>query len=778
MRLPLSLIESFFSSPLSPEQIADILTAQGIEVDQILYPSLTCPEAIAAKIVHIEKHPKAKNLLLITAFDGREKRTIACSDLTCRIGEICALAPIGAAMKDPEKGEILIKKTEFQGIESSGMFLSALELGLYNDNSQVLRLPEGTLEGTVLKNLFTDPVFELSLTPNLGHCLSALGIARELSYALKEPLERPELFMKQAPFNWEIVIEDFSLCSDYMCCLIEDIEIGASPFSLRLQLENCGQKAINNIVDTTNWIMMKTGQPMHAFDADCLEGNSLTIAPLDEEETFVGLDNVERIIAKGTLVIRDKAQIAAIAGVIGAAYCGVSEKTKRVLFESAHFCPQSVRKSIKTLGIKTQSALRFEKGVDPLGVEPALIEAALLIEKKVVGVARKTSSKERREKPIAFRIERINAILGTKLSQGEIEEIFSRLEMKPRGQKVHVPSFRFDIVEEIDLIEEIARIYGYQNIEKKEAHFSSSTLPHDPMYLFQKRLRATLLGFGLFEFLTCDLISPQLAQIGKEIAPSSIKPLTSSYSKSEEYSVLRTSLLPNLLSTLQNNFSRRQKDVAGFEIGNIHFLQGKKCVEVPMLAIVLSGKKEGEPMAKLLREYDFFDLKGMCESLVEKGHFIRAKHLAFHPQRQADFLVGQQTIGSLGQIHPKILEKFGIKEDVYYAEIDLEHLKRLEETPFLHKSLSDFPSSERDWTLTLPQRFAVGSLFQKIEEIESPLLERAVLVDVYIKNSETKNVTLRMIYRHEKRSLNHEEVEKAHSEVLASLTNYLQNLKD
>ncbi len=617
-----------------------------------------------------------------------------------------------------------------------------------------------------------DPVFELSLTPNLGHCMSALGIARELAAALQLPLKQPpQKTPPLHPLEKQVALRDFSLCPRYMCRLIEAVKVGSSPDWLKQQLELCGVKSINHVVDATNYIMMKTGQPLHAFDYDLLEGN-LSIGPSKTAQKFLCLDGVEREIPAGALLISDALKPVAVAGIMGGANSAVSEKTTRVLLEGAYFDPISIRNTSKQMALRSESSQRFEKGVDPVGIEAALHEACQLIGGTLKGGVDLKKSPFT-PKTIRYRPEKVNHWLGTKLSVTEMEEIFQRLGFKTKQDQVEVPLYRSDITEEIDLVEEIARIYGYNNIDRSTPRCATSSIPDDPVYLFERDLQRQLVGVGLFEFLTCDLISAKLGEIARQVTPPSMEFLRATYSKSEEYSVLRTSLLPGLLQIVKGNLDQKNLSISAFEIGRIHFLQKEEIVEIPMVALILTGKAALPHWSHKGTDVDFFDLKGLVESLI-KGAFVPSNHLSFHPGRQADIHVGDLIVGSLGEVHPNLLAKFDIDQRVYYAELNLLHLMKLKQSAVKMTPLPQFPASERDATLTLAPQMAIETIFQASAALHSPLLETIELIDLYHPaGSDHKNATFRFTYRDNRKTISFEEVESEHAKMMEQIRKFL-----
>lgn len=772
MKLPLSLIKSFIQLDLSPVKIGEILTLLGIELDRIENGQPPFAQVVVGEVLSAKRHPDAKNLQIAEVSDGEKTYTVVCGAPNCRAGMKTAFAKIGAVLTDADGMQRRIEKTTIRGVESQGMLCSAAELRISEDHDGILDLPLDTKTGEDAVRLLWDPVLELSLTPNLGHCMSALGVARELSAALQIPIVRPKARHANETLDKHVIVHDFTLCPRYMCCLIEGVKVGPSPFRLKQQLEACGQKSINNVVDVANYIMMKVGQPLHAFDCDLLEGNKIEVGPAKSPLKFLGLDGVERDVPAGTLMISDGRKPVAIAGIMGGANSAVSEQTTRILLEAAYFDPISVRIASKKIGLRSESSQRFEKGIDPEGVEAAMYEAAELIGGSMKGYV-DIKKGPFKPKEICYRPHRINQILGTKLSETEIEEIFGRLGFQASAGKAEIPLYRNDLTEEIDLIEEVARIYGYNNIEKSIPYCSTSLIPNDPVFLFENEMRRRLAGLGLIEFLSCDLISPKLAEISREITPEAMGFLKAGYSKSEEYSILRTSLLPGLLQAAKGNLAQKNNNISAFEIGRIHFLQDGKVVEIPMASILLSGNRNLPNWSLKSTDFDYFDLKGIIENLLN-GTYIASKHIAFHPGRQADIHMGDLIVGSLGEVHPSLLEKFDIDQRVLYAELNLFHLLKMKKTHLKVAPLPQFPASERDWTVPLEMKLPIDQVFQAIHVQRSTLLEQVELIDLYIpETNEQKNATFRFIYRDLLKTISFEEVEKEHTKIVDSVAKLL-----
>lgn len=767
MLIPLSLIRRLLPLSLPATQIGEILTSLGIEVDAILNPQPTFAKVVVGEVLSVKRHPDAKNLQIAEVSDGEQSYSVVCGAPNCRANIKTAFAKIGAVLTDTDGKQRQIGKGVIRGVESSGMLCSGSELHLTKEVDGILELPQEMKTGDDAASLLWDPVFQLSLTPNLGHCMSALGIARELSAALQIPIQLESFQPFHLP-ECKVTVHDAPLCRRYMCCLIEGVEVGPSPFWLKHLLETAGQKSINHVVDATNYVMLMLGQPLHAFDAELIEGHEIHIKAAENPLIFLGLDGMQREVHRGDLLVCDTKKPIALAGVMGGQNSAISEKTKSVLLEAAYFDPISVRNTSKRLGLRTESSQRFEKGVDPANLRAALQQAA-----KIIGGQAIRFSDVKREsfnpREIAYRFKRINQILGTRLSETEVEEILARLEIQAKDGRAKVPTYRADLCSEIDLVEEVARIYGYNNIERSTPYCSISPIPSDPIFLFENEIRRRFVAEGLTEFITCDLVSPALGEISKEITPQSVEFLRTIYSKSEEFSVLRTSLLPGLLQVAKSNFAQKNLTLCAFEIGRIHFMQKNEIQEIPMGAILLTGNREIPHWSKKNTEVDFFDLKGVIENLLQ-AVFIPSAHSSFHPGKQADIQIEDLVVGSLGEVHPRLLEKFDIQQRIYYAEFNLSHLLKTRKPHLRVIPLPQFPSSTRDWTIPLPLKTPVGQILKSIEAIQSPLLETVKLIDVYEpEGTKEKHATFHFVYRSPLKTISFEEVETEHTKIIKSV---------
>lgn len=796
MKIPLSLLRSYIHLDEPLAQLAETLTLLGIEVEGILNETPRFSHVVAAEVRAVKPHPAADKLQIAEVFDGAKSWQVVCGARNCRAGLKTAFARIGAILYSSEGKEIRIVETSIRGTASFGMLCSALELGIPSDSDGILELPSDLQNGRDLSHLLSDPVLELSLTANLGHCMSALGVARELSAALQKPISRHKLHLRentdsQISDKAEVSINDAKLCPRYCCRLIEHVKVGPSPFWLKQTLLAAGMRPINNIVDITNYILLKTGQPLHAFDADRIDGHILSVQTAETAQPFEGIDRIVREIPVGALVICDNQKPVALAGIMGGANSSVSENTRSILLEAAAFDPLSIRKTARAVDLRTESSQRFEKGIDWQAIPDALNEACQLISELASGTVSsgmidlKPHKFPHRE--IALRPDRANKLLGTSCSVGEIEDILNRLGCKASSKatgelKISIPSYRNDLNEEIDLIEEIARIYGYNNIEKKLPVCATSQIPDDPEFLFEKEIRRRMAAQGLQEILNCDLISPKLASLLPDLAQSNLSLVQVRHAKNEEFSFLRPSLLPGILETVRSNLDQRNASLNAFELGRIHFKQKASYAEIPMLAVVLYGKIAPHHWDEKPKDADFYDLKGSLETLLDalgiaSVSFKPSAHLSFHPSRQADLHSDGLAIGSLGEIHPRLLDAFGIDKRVLFAEVNLQHLLGLRNPCIKMAPIPQFPATERDWTIPLPKGFEFASLMDAIRSFSSPILEKAELLDLYVfeQNGETKrNATLRFVYRDALKTISFEEAEGVHSKLMDHVAKFAQ----
>lgn len=796
MKVSLSSLKEYIDINLSTHDLCQVLTLGGIEVDEVIEAPLKFSNVVAATILEVVSHPNSDHLKVLKVSKGEQVLQVVCGAENCRAGMRVALAQIGAIL-DLDGKPIKITKSKLRGIESHGMLCGADELGLLDSADGILELSDQIEEGTDLKEIFKDTILQLSLTPNLGHSMSVYGIARDLSALLQIPLKFPSFSLQEEEISIENLIKvellDQVQCERYACRMLQGVSVGPSPLWLQKKLEQAGFRSVNNVVDIGNLILQELGQPLHIFDYQTIADHTLQITsttPFLELET---LDSVTRLIPPGVLMICDEEKPLAFAGVLGGKSSAVSDKTSDVLIEAAYFTPQSIRKSSKWLKTKTDSSQRLEKGTDPNFIPKALDYAVYLLQKVAGGkivkgmIDKKTSSFS--PKKIICRLKRINHILGTQLNPSDIFKILFSAGMHVTEQsaeqfQVLVPFFRHDLNLEIDLIEEIARLYGYNNIVQTTPTHISSPLLHCTAYQLEKQLRTYLLEEGLQEFITCNLISPdQSKKTSENTLPSSFS-ISVLHPHSLDQSVLRSSLLPGLLQVVKHNYDRENQDLSGFEIGKIHFHLKDEYIEQSAIGIILTGKSSPYHIDPKPRAYDFFDVKGVIENLcallhVEPISFSPSHLHNFHPNRQAIITCQDSIIGSLGELHPRHSSELGIEQRIYFAEINIEELAPFIKQTSLVKPLISFPGSERDWTITIADKIPIGSILEIIKANSSSLLERITLLDLYKSSQigkDRKNITFRLFYRDKLKTIAFEAVEKEHSRIIETVMKELEQL--
>lgn len=629
-----------------------------------------------------------------------------------------------------------------------------------------------------------DVILDISLTPNLGHCLSIRGLARQLSALLDLPLKTPTFSFEEEADPIEqwvhVSLIDTAACQRYACRVITGVRVAPSPAWLQKRIEACGLRSINNIVDVGNLIMLAYGQPLHMFDYDTIAEKHILITSHTAYESLETLDSVKRAIPPDSVLIADPQKPLAFAGVMGGISSAVTEKTTTVLIESAYFTPQAIRKSSKHLNLKSDASYRFERGVDPNGTVEALTAATYYVQQVAGGAIAKGTSDTQvhafHPKKIACRIARANALLGTHLSLREAADFLRRLGMDVEERQTEliaaVPPFRSDLSIEEDLIEEIALIYGYNNIPKSAASHPASNLVHTPLYVFQTKMRRRLIAEGLQEFLCCDLISPAQAD------QACIDVL---HAKSLAQSVLRTSLLAGLMQAVKYNIDHYQPDISAFELGRIYLKQEEHFLEQSACGILLTGKRAPYHWDPKPQPFDFYDLKGIvdnCFSAFDVSSSFEPSHLHhFHPGRQAYIVVDGANIGALGEVHPDVAQRLGVEERCYFAEWNLHELfLRLPQK----KGVVDaplYPGSQRDWTVTLPDDVSIARVLEAIHTVSSPLLHTVILLDLYKSEAigkDNKNVTFRFFYRDPEGTLAFETVEEEHTHRIQAVVERLR----
>ncbi|MDQ0873431.1 phenylalanyl-tRNA synthetase beta chain [Paenibacillus sp. V4I3] len=793
-------------SGFTAEELAEKLTRSGIEVDIVEDRNKGVTNVVVGFVKSREKHPDADKLsvCIIDAGQGEDLQ-IVCGAKNIDAGQKVPVAMIGAVLP----GGLQIKRAKLRGVESQGMICSAKELGL-NDKllpkeiqEGILVLPEDTEIGSSILDILAinDKVLELDLTPNRSDCLSMLGAAYEIAAILGRGVKLPDAEAARgaagtaavkAADRISVKITATEQCSHYAARLIEGVRVGTSPLWMQNRLMAAGIRPINNIVDITNFVMLEFGQPLHAFDAEQLDNGHIDVRLAEAGEKLVTLDDVERTLEPHMLLITDGTKPVAIAGVMGGANSEVTEGTTRILLESAKFAGSSVRRTSRQLGLRSEASLRFEKEVNPEAVLPALNRAAALMAQYAAGQVADgiVEAVAGSQKPVSIELaaDRVNNYLGTELSLAEMGQIIERLhftfEQAGEGKLlVHVPSRRGDITRDVDLIEEVARLFGYDNIPTTLMTGVTTPGSLTKEQSIRRITRNLLTQSGLHEVITYSFTQPDQTVSLPGLYPAA-KPISLAMPMSEDRSQLRTSLLPHLLDVVSYNRNRTMDDVAIFEIGKVFITDQSSLTALPkeklLLSTVLTGKRRQAHWAQKSEAVDFYDIKGVFDRLVSylgvKGlTYQSASPDGFHPGRTAELLLntaeGKQVIGRIGQLHPTVQQQRDL-DDTYVLEVELSPILEAAGDAIVYKLLPRYPSIGRDLAVVVNASVPVGLMEQTITEVAGDLLESIQVFDIYTGErlgANRKSVAIALVYRHAERTLQDEEVTELHAKVVQTL---------
>ncbi len=802
MKFTIDWLQKYVETDVSADRLADKLTMLGLEVDAVTPLFAELQQVKVAKILSAKPHPNADKLQVCQVAVGEEELEIVCGAPNARTGLVTAVAPVGTTLP----GNFKIKKSKVRGIISNGMLCSEKELGFSDESDGIMELPENLEHGMLLKDALEldDTMIEVDLTPNRADCASMIGIAREVAgftgAPLKLPVEKPAITKESSEFSVEI--RNPELCNRYSARLIKNIKIGPSPFWLRKRLLSIGLRPINNVVDITNFVMMEYGQPLHAFDfKNVSDGKIIVRTPQPGEEKFVTLDSKERVLTPDTLMICDGKHPVAVGGVMGGMNSEVEHTTTTVLLESACFNPISIRKTARSLNISTDASYRFERGVDPEITLHALNRASNLLCELAGGTCDMNEGvdvypEKWQQTTISLSVKRCNTLNGINLSADEMSEMLASIDLKNNivdkdTIKVFPPSFRMDIEREADLVEEIARLYGYDNIPVTLPEAALSYPDQDFARLLRLQAMELLTNIGYTEAINYSFTTPDhldMLGLGKDdprrIQVSLLNPLN------EDQAVMRTSLLPGLLENVRRNISFQSTDIKIFEMGKIFVPRQDR--ELPLeqmhLAGVISGNSNGKnhPLYFKSQRADFYDIKGCLEYLFEalrlnipfyknKVTFeVSTQTEPFSQKNQALSLFFENNcIGSLGKIAEDVVKGFGIKQDVYYFDLDFDTLCTVSAQPKSFISLPTYPAVTRDIALIVAESVSAGEILTSVRESKEKLIEHSDIFDIFSGDKIPdgyKSVALTITYRSPNKTLTEKHVEKAHSKIVSMLT--------
>ncbi|MGV8075364.1 MAG: phenylalanine--tRNA ligase subunit beta [Syntrophobacteraceae bacterium] len=797
MIVSLKWLRDYVDIPLSVEELVGRLTMAGLEVDAVSYLNTFLENVITVRVEAVEPHPKADRLRLCRVSDGRNVYKIVCGAPNVEEGRIAPLALPGARVANG----MTIQESRIRGEHSQGMLCSEIELGIGEDASGIKLLPADTPIGVPLREALKidDVVLDIGVTPNRGDCLSAVGIAREIAAICGQPMRYPALIVAESgpPVDTlaSVAIEDPAGCPRYAARVIEGVAVGPSPAWLRERIEEVGLRSINNIVDVTNYILMELGQPLHAFDYDLLKEHRIVVRRAAEGERFTTLDNIERSLYGDTLLICDGGGPVAIAGIMGGLDSEINPGTTRVLIESAYFEPTCIRRSSKKLGLRTEASFRFERGVDPEGLIRALDRAAMLM-LEVAGGRVATGRIDSYPNPIkvptlTLRVDRTNKFIGMNLSASAMAEALSSIEMRIEEQTndrivVVPPAFRSDITREIDLVEEVARLIGYDRIPVTVPEANVSAAELDPHMTARLDVKNILLGAGFFEVINYSFLSQgSLEKLGLTPEDPRLHPIRIKNPLSEEQAVMRTSLIPGLLQTAAFNLDRRNENIKIFELSKV-FLP-KKGDPLPSEPHSFAGVMAGKRVPDLLyggeAEVDFTDAKGVVENSLVPFFFEKLDFIAdnlppyLDPRCAASVYCGDDRLGVLGRVQHDVAESFGLKRVLYLFELDFDLAYSLRRPHPMFRSLPRFPSVSRDMALIVDENLPVQEPLNFLWSRKESFLEQVEVFDIY-KNQQLgsgkKSIGYRLTYRALDRSLTDDEVNAVYSQLVAAVLEKFQ----
>jgi phenylalanyl-tRNA synthetase beta chain len=803
MKVTLNWLKQYVDFNWSPEETVERLTMLGLEVEGVQKVGGEFEGIVVAQILTRDPVPNSDKLSVCKVNDGTGERTIICGANNHKPGDKVPLILPNFAlpMKPGDKEPFVIKERKVFGITSQGMMCSPQELGLPDKVDGLLILPADAKIGQPFAEYMgrsgSDVVFDLEVTPNRPDLNSVIGIAREIAAVAGTTLKVPEVNVKESGAKAadlvSVKIEDAPLCPRYAARVIKGVKIGPSPDWLRQALEKTGIRSINNVVDVTNFVMLETGQPLHAFDyhliAKGADGKpTIVVRRAKDKEKFRTLDNVERTLAGENLLVADEQKGIALAGVMGGANTEIAASTKDVLIESAYFAPTNIRRTSKALGLRSESSYRFERGADVGICDWASKRCAQLI----LGTAGGELASgvvdvypvPHKPKEIALHFQKTTMLLGIPISHALQISYLTSLGLVVTGQSpgectFGIPTFRVDLKRDVDLIEEIGRLYGVDKIPATPPRQSIGMNAYDAVYDAATEARQILTGLGLNEAQGQTLVAHEECGVKPEGQVGLANPLSS------DMDVLRPTLIPGLIHSLRHNVSRKNYDVALFEIGRAFVPQNGADKEESHVAVAITGKRAPNFWSGSERgeKFDIFDLKGIVEEFLEQFG-LRGVQFAKRPESTALFLEsatislgGRVALGELGQLPPALAKKYDLRDAVYLAEMDLGQLLAKRNTAKSFKPLPQFPAIRRDAAILVPEATTHDAVLQVVKETKPVNLESVELFDVFRgKNvpDGKKSLAYAFTYRSPEKTLTDAEVNASHGKIIEAFKAQLQ----
>ena len=791
MKISYNWLKHIFRTSKTPEQIAALLTSTGLEVGEITSFQLMPENLVLGKIIHSEPHPNADRLRKTLVDIGEEKPlSIVCGAPNAFTGKKVVVAPVGTTLSLPDNKILKIKKTKIRGEVSEGMLCAGSEIGLDDPAEEILTLNTRQAPGTPIQELWkipTDTVFEVDLTPNRSDAISHLGVARDLAAALGRSLEDDivDPFIATDSIPLQISVKESAGCPRYCGVVMKNVHLRPSPPWIQARLKAIGLRPTNNVVDITNFIMYELGQPLHAFDYQEIAKKQINVKVLPEGTPFVALDGKEHLLKGNELMICDTVGPLCMAGVIGGERGKVKEGTSTIFLESAHFAPSYVYRAAKQHKLATDASYRFERGTDPNIAYTALQKAVILLQKyasaEVASMVHDHYPEKIQPQEIALTYDYIHKMIGCEIPTEKIHKILENLEIyvskkTESGFLVHVPPYRRDVCRPIDVVEEILRIYGYERIKPTKEGLSflaGASLFSQKKRLVKKSIKQYLATKGYNEIITNSLISSGYLRTKSKKTIQLTNPL------SEKLDIMRHTLLFSGLEVVQYNLKRKQEAIHLFEVGKVYRRDRNSFYEPEKVGLWLAGTKKLPSWDQKASKVAFSDLYGSVEELMaSRGITLLPPEHDHHEYYSGRIKLQSEdgTHGYIGQVAPSVLDLFGIREPVFFAELHLKPLLKTQALP-LYDAPSKYPPISRDISLAVAKKTTFAEIQQVVTEEAIPELQQLHLIDYYkdpALGEDKKSYTIRLTFQSECKTLSDKEVNKMASILEKSLTERLK----
>ncbi|MFV0304885.1 MAG: phenylalanine--tRNA ligase subunit beta [Moheibacter sp.] len=805
MKISYNWLSSYIKTDLDVQKVGEVLTNSGLEVEAITHTETLNPQlegVVVGKVVGLEKHPNADKLKIATVDIGDKQLQIVCGAPNIEEEQKVPVATIGTILKSADGTDFTIKEAKLRGVESYGMICSEAELGVSENHDGIWIMEPSFKIGTPVKDLLdkdtSDILIEIGLTPNRTDAMSHFGVARDL-YAALNALKVPAEFLPYSTKTYDdfeisgtnpiqVEIKSPELAPRYAGMYFENITIKPSPNWLQDRLKTIGINPTNNVVDITNYILHDLGQPLHAFDATQIENQKITVQQLPKDTKFKTLDGTERTLNGEELMICDTKKGLCIAGVYGGINSGVTEQTTSIFLESAFFNPISIRKTAKFHGLNTDSSFRFERGCDPNIVLTALKRAAALLveyaDAKIVGDIIDIYPTPIQNSKTVLRYHKLDQLLGERIHREQVKSILESLDILILSEtnetlELSIPPFRADVQREVDVIEEILRIYGYNKIKTPDKiAFTPVKREEKNSHRTENIVAQTLISLGFYEAMNNSVVKNNYQNILNWSEKSSVQLLNP---LSSDLALMRQSMLPGLLENTAYNINRKTTDLKLFEFGKVYQKDAAGYDEQYQLALLLSGNKATDSWAIQTQKGSFYMLKGVVKEILSRvgiTEFSEKPSLETNLSDAITLEVGDKILGVLGIVDRKILKKFDVNQDVFFAQLDWDLiLSFASEFKLKYKNISKFPAVKRDLALLIDKNVQYAELFQTTQNLNLNLLKSIQLFDVYEGDKlpeGKKSYALSFILQEEEKTLSDTEIENTMNQLIR---NFQENFK-